>query len=169
MAGHYIIHCLVFVIDFSIFSANHDYECLPSFISGFCTPGQNVRGFAHEDKHTEHNNSQSCTVNETTMELVWDNFNRTVPNTVEASQAPTEISTAETDAMHPPTTEIVTQTQHHTQKRTTVNLQFQFASSLSKNMALLTVLQIKHFKVENSRGALKALINLKFQKTCPST
>ena len=154
MVGHYIILCLVFVIDFSIFSANHDYECLPSSISGFCTPRQNVRGFAHEDKHTKHNNSQSCAVNETTMELVWDNSNRTVPNTVGASQAPTEISTAETDAMHPPTTEIVTQTQHHTQKRTTVNLQFQFASS---------TFPLKRNSSEQNYGAAHSASNKTFQ------
>ena len=140
MAGHhYIIHCLVFVIDFRIFSANNDYECLPSFISGSCATGQHVGGLAHEDKPTEYSSSQSCTVNENTLELVWNNSNRTVPNTVGASQAPTEIPTAKTDAMHPPTTEIVTQTQRHTQKRTTVNLHSQFASStfLSKsNIAL---------------------------------
>ena len=91
-------------------------------MSGSCAAGQHVGGLAHEDKPTEYNSSLSCTVNEITLELVWNNSNRTVPNT-------TEISTVETDAMHPSTTEIVTQTQRHTQKRTTVNLQSQFASS----------------------------------------
>ena len=100
-----------------------------NFISGSCAAGQHVGGLAHEDKPAEHNNSQSCTVNENTLELVWNNSNRTVPNTVGASPVPTDISTVETDAMHPSTTEIVTQTQRHTQKRTTVNLQSQFASS----------------------------------------